>query len=62
MLVYSTEPMTRETEICGPIRAEIYAASSAKDTDFMLKLIDVWPDGYAERSTTAWCARDIATA
>ncbi|MGB9405595.1 MAG: CocE/NonD family hydrolase [Candidatus Acidiferrales bacterium] len=49
VLVYSTEPMTRETEICGPIRAEIYAASSAKDTDFMLKLIDVWPDGYAER-------------
>jgi len=49
VLIYSTEPVTEDTEVCGPIRAEIYAVSSARDTDFMLKLIDVWPDGYAER-------------
>jgi uncharacterized protein len=49
VLVYSTEPMTEDTEICGPIRAEVYASSSAPDTDFMVMLIDVWPDGNAER-------------
>ena len=49
VLVYSTEPMKSDTEVCGPIRAEVYAASSATDTDFMVKLIDVWTDGYAER-------------
>ncbi len=49
VLVYSTEPVTEDTEVCGPIRADVYASSSARDTDFMLKLIDVWPDGFAER-------------
>ena len=49
VLVYSTDPMKYDTEVCGPIRAEVYAASSALDTDFMVKLIDVWTDGYAER-------------
>jgi putative CocE/NonD family hydrolase len=49
VLVYSTEPLTADTEVCGPIRAELYAASSAPDTDFMVKLINVWPNGYAER-------------
>jgi putative CocE/NonD family hydrolase len=49
VLVYSSEAVKKDTEICGPIRAEIYAASSARDTDFMVKLIDVWPDGFAER-------------
>lgn len=49
VLVYSTEPLKADTEVCGPIRAELYATSSATDTDFMVKLIDVWTDGYAER-------------
>jgi uncharacterized protein len=49
VLVYSTDPMKYDTEICGPIRAELFAASSAPDTDFMVKFIDVWTDGYAER-------------
>ena len=37
VLVYSTEPMRRDTEVCGPIRAELYASSSAPDTDFMVE-------------------------
>ncbi len=49
VLVYSTEPMTEDTEVTGPIRVQLYAASSAPDTDFMAKLLDVWPDGYAQR-------------
>lgn len=38
-------------QICGPITARLYAASSARDTDFMMKLLDVWPNGYAQRLT-----------
>jgi putative CocE/NonD family hydrolase len=48
VLVYTTEPVTRKTEITGPVKMELYAASSAKDTDFTAKLVDVRPDGYAQ--------------
>ena len=36
-------------EVCGPLRVHLSAASSARDTDFMAKLIDVWPNGFAQR-------------
>jgi putative CocE/NonD family hydrolase len=49
VLVYSTEPMEEDTEVTGPVRVRLYAASSAPDTDFMAKLLDVWPDGFAQR-------------
>ncbi len=45
VLRFTTSPFAQETEITGPIRAEIYAASSATDTDFMAKLVVVKPDG-----------------
>jgi putative CocE/NonD family hydrolase len=47
ILRFVTEPFKEATEITGPIRAEIYASSSASDTDFMAKLIVVKPDGRA---------------
>ena len=49
VLVYTSEPLTDDLEVCGPIRVRLAAASSARDTDFMAKLIDVWPNGYAQR-------------
>jgi putative CocE/NonD family hydrolase len=49
VLVYTSEAMAEDTTVCGPIRAQLYAASSAKDTDYTAKLIDVWPNGFAER-------------
>jgi len=49
VLVYSSSALEKETEVCGPIRVELYAASSARDADFMAKLVDVWPNGFAER-------------
>jgi putative CocE/NonD family hydrolase len=51
VLVYTSAPVAEDVEICGPIRARLHAASSARDTDFMAKLIDVWPDGFAQRLT-----------
>ncbi|GCE14687.1 CocE/NonD family hydrolase [Tengunoibacter tsumagoiensis] len=49
LLVYETEPLTEEIEVTGPIRVQLYAASSAQDTDFMAMLIDVWPNGFRQR-------------
>jgi len=49
VLVYTSDAVTKNTEVCGPIKATIYAASSATDTDYTAKLIDVWPNGFAER-------------
>jgi putative CocE/NonD family hydrolase len=47
VLVFTSEPLTRPLEITGPVSVELWAASSAVDTDFTAKLIDVRPDGYA---------------
>jgi putative CocE/NonD family hydrolase len=49
VLVYTSEPLAEDTEVTGPIRVELYAASSARDTDFMAMLLDVWPTGFAQR-------------
>jgi putative CocE/NonD family hydrolase len=49
VLVYTSEPLAEHLTVCGPIKVELYASSTAKDTDFMGMLIDVWPEGYAQR-------------
>src|SRR5213076_3155151 len=52
VLVYQTEPLTEAVEVTGPIEVELWIASSAVDTDFTAKLVDVfppnedYPDGY----------------
>ncbi|MEP7272186.1 MAG: CocE/NonD family hydrolase [Acidobacteriota bacterium] len=47
ILVYSTEPLQQGMEVSGPIEVTLYVSSDAKDTDFTVKLIDVYPDGTA---------------
>jgi putative CocE/NonD family hydrolase len=47
ILVYSTEPLKEGVEVSGPIELTLYVSSDAKDTDFTVKLIDVYPDGRA---------------
>ncbi len=49
VLVYRTEPLTKDIEVIGPIRVDLYASSLAPDTDFMAKLVDVWPTGFVQR-------------
>ncbi|MGH9700614.1 MAG: CocE/NonD family hydrolase [Candidatus Acidiferrales bacterium] len=51
VLVYSTAPFSKDTEVAGPVSVELYAKSSAVDTDFTAKLVDVWPDGTAVNLT-----------
>jgi putative CocE/NonD family hydrolase len=47
VLVFSTPPLERDLEVTGFLRLELYAASSAVDTDFTAILADVDPGGYA---------------
>ena len=47
VLVYSTEPFKEGTELSGPIEVTLYVSADVKDTDFTVKLIDVYPDGRA---------------
>lgn len=47
VLVYTTPPLTEPLEVTGPVKLVLYASSSAPDTDFTAKLVDVAPNGYA---------------
>jgi putative CocE/NonD family hydrolase len=51
VLVYSTEPLAQDLDVTGPVTVELYVKSSAVDTDFTAKLVDVHPDGYAQNMT-----------
>lgn len=47
ILVYTTEPLEEGIEVTGFIESTLYVSSNVKDTDFTIKLIDVYPDGRA---------------
>lgn len=47
VLLFSTPVLSEDVEVTGPISVTLYASSSAKDTDFTAKLVDVHPDGKA---------------
>lgn len=47
VLVYSTAPLAHPMEVSGFVEAVLNVSSSAKDTDFTVKLVDVAPDGTA---------------
>jgi len=51
VLVYSTPPLAVDTEVTGPVTLDLFAKSSAVDTDFTGKLVDVSPDGFAYNVT-----------
>jgi len=47
ILVYTSDPLEEGIEVTGFINTKLYVSSDAKDTDFTIKLIDVYPDGRA---------------
>lgn len=49
VLVYTTPVLTETVEVCGPIKARLWASTDGPDTDFMVRLLDVHPDGFAQR-------------
>jgi len=51
VLVFTSVALEDPIMVVGPIRVRLFAASSAVDTDFTAKLVDVFPDGYAMNLT-----------
>lgn len=49
VLVYSTPNLESDLEVTGPVKVILFASSSARNTDFTAKLVDVYPDGRAMR-------------
>jgi len=49
VLVYTSAPLAKPMEVCGPLSVHLFAASSAKDTDWATKVLAVRPDGFALR-------------
>jgi len=47
VLVYTSDVIEEEIEVTGPVKVVLYASSDALDTDFVAKLVDVYPDGKA---------------
>ena len=49
ILVYTSDSLSKSLLIVGNIRAELYVSTSAPDTDFTAKLLDLWPENFAQR-------------
>ena len=52
VLVYTSPPLAEDVEVVGPVRAVLYVETDARDTDLVVKLIDVHPDGFAQPVAT----------
>ncbi len=55
VLVYTSDSLAEALEIIGPVTASLFAATSAVDADWAVKLVDVRPDGYARRVCDGYC-------
>jgi len=51
VLVYTTPTFKENFEVTGPVTLDLYIQSSVVDTDFTAKLVDVWPNGFAQNLT-----------
>jgi putative CocE/NonD family hydrolase len=47
VLVYTSEVLTKDLEVTGPVKVNLHVSTSVPDTDFTAKLVDVYPDGRA---------------
>jgi uncharacterized protein len=50
VMSYETEPLTEDMTVVGPIKVNLFFSSTGTDSDFVVKLIDVFPNDYATRS------------
>ena len=48
VLVYNSEPLVEPLRIAGDVKAELYVSADAPDADWVVKLVDVHPDGFAQ--------------
>jgi hypothetical protein len=50
VLVYQTPPLTEDVTILGPLKPELFVSTSGTDSDFAVKLIDVYPDNFPDNA------------
>lgn len=62
VLVYETEPLKEDVTIAGPIAPKLKIASSSTDADFVVKLIDVYPNDYPDAPETSTGNKRILSA
>ena len=48
VLVYTSAPLAEDLAVIGPVKVRLWATTTARDTDFTAKLVDVHPDGFAQ--------------
>jgi putative CocE/NonD family hydrolase len=48
VLVYQTEPLTKDVTFAGPLKASLYVSTTGTDSDWVVKLIDVYPGNYPD--------------
>jgi putative CocE/NonD family hydrolase len=51
VLVYQTDPLTEDVTIAGPISPKLKVSTTGTDSDFVVKLIDVYPNNYPDPET-----------
>jgi len=51
VLVYTSKALPRDVEVAGPVTVQLFVSTTARDTDFAAKLVDVLPDGTARNLT-----------
>lgn len=52
VLLYKTPILKEDVEVTGPVRIELWISSSASDTDFASRLVDIFSDGYSRDLTS----------
>ena len=62
VVTYETEPLTEDVTIAGPIAPKLKIASTATDSDFVVKLIDVYPENYPNPPDEATGSKRILSA
>ena len=55
VLVYSSEELKQPLEVIGPVTVHLYAGSDATDTDFIARILDVYPDGQSLKLGSPMC-------
>jgi putative CocE/NonD family hydrolase len=61
VLVYETEPLEEDVTIAGPVSPKLKIASSGTDSDFVVKLIDVYPNDYPDNEAANASKRVLGT-
>ena len=54
VLVYATPPLTEDLTVAGSVEADVWVATSGSDSDWVVKLIDVWPDDAPDQQPNPW--------